>query len=182
VIPDPRRARLSALLDAHEGVDAEEDAAVAHLRALLARGPDPFSRGTLPAHVTASSLVLDPDGRVLLHLHRRIGRWLQPGGHVEPGEAPEVAVVRETREETGLATSHAQDGPVLVHVDEHPGPDGHVHLDLRFLLHVATHLPVGSGEDARGSGPELRWHDPSDRTGIDRSLARALTALRRRLA
>jgi 8-oxo-dGTP pyrophosphatase MutT (NUDIX family) len=42
-------------------------------------------------------------GRVLLHWHRRLARWLPPGGHVDPGELPDEAAVRETREETGLA-------------------------------------------------------------------------------
>jgi 8-oxo-dGTP pyrophosphatase MutT (NUDIX family) len=41
-------------------------------------------------------------GQVLLHWHRRLGRWLPPGGHVDPGELPDEAAVRETLEETGL--------------------------------------------------------------------------------
>lgn len=179
---DLRRAELAAVLAVHVPVDDEEVAAVARLLGLLSGDPDPFDRATLPAHVTASALVVAPDGRVLLHLHRRIGRWLQPGGHVEHGEPPATAAVRETREETGLDPRHPAPGAVLVHVDEHPGPDGHVHLDLRYLLSVTTTRPSSGGEDAGGGGPALRWHDPGDARGIDRSLARALTALRRRIA
>ena len=71
--------------------------------------------------------MLDASRRlVLLHRHRRLGIWLQPGGHVEPGERPEDAALRETVEETGIAVAHPSDGPRIVHVDEHPGPDGHV--------------------------------------------------------
>ena len=43
------------------------------------------------------------EGAVLLHWHRRLQRWLPPGGHIDPGELPDEAAVRETREETGLA-------------------------------------------------------------------------------
>jgi 8-oxo-dGTP pyrophosphatase MutT (NUDIX family) len=45
------------------------------------------------------------DGRVLLHWHRRLGRWLPPGGHIDGGELPDEAAVRETLEETGLAVT-----------------------------------------------------------------------------
>jgi 8-oxo-dGTP pyrophosphatase MutT (NUDIX family) len=180
VTSDARRAGLLTVLADHVPGDREEAAAVARLRALLAAAPDPFARTTLPAHVTASAVVVDPTGHVLLHLHRRVGRWLQPGGHVEDGEDPQLAAVRETREETGLVAVHVAAGGVLVHVDEHPGPDGHVHLDLRYLLQVGSVVPSGRGEDVRGNGPELRWVDPAAPGDVDRSLARALTALRRR--
>jgi 8-oxo-dGTP pyrophosphatase MutT (NUDIX family) len=145
---------------------------------------DPFARTTLPTHVTASALVLDPSrGLVLLHLHRRIGRWLQPGGHVEPGERPEDAALRETLEETAVAARHPEGSPSIVHLDEHPGPDGHVHLDLRYLLLAdAAAPPVGHGErTGDGPGPMLRWVPPDEvSVHADVSLVRAVTALQQR--
>ncbi|HYH13491.1 MAG TPA: NUDIX domain-containing protein [Thermomicrobiales bacterium] len=42
------------------------------------------------------------DGRVLLHFHPKLGKWLPPGGHIEPNELPDEAAVREVVEETGL--------------------------------------------------------------------------------
>lgn len=41
-------------------------------------------------------------GRVLLLFHPKLGLWLPPGGHVEPGELPDEAAVREVLEETGV--------------------------------------------------------------------------------
>lgn len=54
-------------------------------------------------HFTASGVVLSRDQEVLLVEHRKLGMWLYPGGHVEPGEDPVQAVLREVAEETGLA-------------------------------------------------------------------------------
>jgi 8-oxo-dGTP pyrophosphatase MutT (NUDIX family) len=169
----------------HVPIDDEESLAVAHLARLLVAREDPFARSTSPAHVTASAIVLDPHHRVvLLHLHRRLGRWLQPGGHVEPGERPEDAAVRETLEETGVAARHPSDGPLIVHLDEHPGPDGHVHLDLRYLLLAEREAPVLGDGETTGDGPgaTLRWSGiPEVAALTDASLTRAIVALRRHL-
>lgn len=48
-----------------------------------------------------ATFVVD-DGKVLLLYHRKLGKWLPPGGHVEPGELPDDAAVREVYEETGI--------------------------------------------------------------------------------
>lgn len=180
---DPRTAALLERAGRHAPLDGAEMAALDHLRRFLTVASGPFDRTTLPVHVTSSAIVLDLDrGRVLLHLHRRLGRWLQPGGHIEPGERPEDAALRETTEETAVAVRHPDTGPEIVHVDEHPGPDGHIHLDLRYLLLADVDAPpVGTGETTgSGAGPTLRWED---RDGVarlgDPSLVRAVAALER---
>jgi 8-oxo-dGTP pyrophosphatase MutT (NUDIX family) len=136
--------------------------------------------------VTASAVVLDPQRQtVLLHLHRRLGRWLQPGGHLEPSERPDDAALRETLEETGVAVRHPDEGPVVVHLDEHPGPDGHIHLDLRYLLLADSAAPqLGTGETTGdGPGATLRWAELNEiRSMTDPSLARAIDALQSRLS
>jgi len=114
---------------------------------------DPFDRNAGPVHVTGSGLVAGRRGTVL-HVHRKLGIWLQPGGHLEMGEAPGDAALRETAEETGLPVHHPDEGPCLFHLDVHPASDDHVHLDLRYLL------LCDSGADPAppaGESQEVRW-------------------------
>ncbi len=141
--PDP----LSKTLAVYRGTGADEVRDVARTRA-LAGTRDPWSRdGAL--HVTASVLVAHvASGRVLLRWHPRMARWLQVGGHGDPGENdPWLVAIREAHEETGLTDLRGlpRDGaPALVQVVIVPvGASGdepaHEHADLRYL--VATDAP-----------------------------------------
>ena len=96
-------------------------------------GEDPFDEHANPVHVTASALIVGRRGLVL-HRHKVLGTWVPPGGHIDHGETPWEAAVREANEETGLHVWLSYETPNLVHVDVHAGPRGHTHLDLRYLL------------------------------------------------
>lgn len=151
------------------------------LRALdtLAR---PFDRDT-PVHVTGSGVLTGRRG-VLLLKHRKLGIWVQPGGHLEPGETPWEAAARETSEETGIEVLHAAGdvaggpagAPRLAHVDVHPAGDGHTHLDLRYMLEP-------SGDDTprppAGESQEVGWWGWEEACELaDPGLAGILTQLR----
>jgi 8-oxo-dGTP pyrophosphatase MutT (NUDIX family) len=141
----------------------------------LGRLERPFDEDADLTHVTASAVVVGPRG-VVLHRHRRLHRWMQPGGHIDPGEAPEDAVVRECVEETGLKVSHPPSGPELVHVDVHPAAAGHVHLDLRYLLRADDADP----SPGPGESPEVAWFSwPDAEDMADEALVGALVAARR---
>jgi 8-oxo-dGTP pyrophosphatase MutT (NUDIX family) len=119
------------------------------IRAELDRLSRPFDEHADPVHLTASAVVVGPRG-VLLHLHKRLGIWIQPGGHVDPGEDLLAAAVRETVEETGLSPEPFATGPV--HVDVHRAARGHEHLDIRFLLRAD-----GDPCPPAGESPDVAW-------------------------
>jgi 8-oxo-dGTP pyrophosphatase MutT (NUDIX family) len=142
-------------------------------RAELGRLRRPFDEHADPVHVTGSAIVVGPRG-TLLHRHRRLGLWLQPGGHIDPGELPGDAAAREATEETGLACAHPPDGPRLVHVDVHPGGRGHTHLDLRYLL-----TADGDPDPPADESQAVRWFAWDDAVRIaDPGLVAALRHLR----
>ena len=159
-------------------LDGLDDPQVAVWRAVLEH-PDALRRGHGPAHVTASGIVLDPAGAAtLLVLHRKVGLWLQPGGHVDDEDASlAAAAAREATEETGVPGLVVD--PVPVALDRHPAPCGvEEHLDVQFLLVApAGALPVVSAESL-----DVRWW-PVDALPEQRvDLGRLVAAGRARLA
>jgi len=137
----------------------------------LDRLEDPCNRHADPVHVTASAIVSGPRGTVLL-LHKRLHRWVQPGGHIDPGEDPPAAALREATEETGLPLAHPGSGPVLLQLDVHPAADEHVHLDMRFLLVTASSVDPSPGP---GESPTARWYGWDDaRRMVDAVLVEGL--------
>jgi 8-oxo-dGTP pyrophosphatase MutT (NUDIX family) len=110
-----------------------------------------------PGHFTASGFVASPDRSSLLVIqHPKLGRWLQPGGHFECGDASvEEVARREIAEETGVAAL-TRVGTGLVRIDTHlippyGGEPEHVHIDLGvgFVAHTAEIGPIDEVLDAR---------------------------------
>jgi 8-oxo-dGTP pyrophosphatase MutT (NUDIX family) len=168
-------ARVRRDVAAHVPGDDREAEARRQLLDLLEWVERPFDERAGPHHVTGSAVVVGPRGTVL-HLHKRLRHWLQPGGHVDEGETPSEAALRESQEETGLALSHPVDGPRLIHVDVHDAAKGHVHYDLRYLLLAGDRDP----SPPPGESPEVKWFSWEDADRLaDASLAAALAAARR---
>lgn len=169
-----RRRAVRAAVTAFVPVDARAVASRARVLAELGHLAHPFDRHADLVHVTGSAVVTGARGTVL-HRHKRLGRWLQPGGHLEPGEAPAEAARREAAEETGLAVSHPGPVPHLLHVDVHAAADAHVHLDLRYLL-VADD-PGARPAPAPGESQAAAWFMWADALALaDDSLRGALAA------
>jgi 8-oxo-dGTP pyrophosphatase MutT (NUDIX family) len=171
------RHELEAMLQAHVPADAKETADRAAMLGFLAALPAPFSAEQEGAHFTASALVVDAArARTCLVLHRKLGLWLQPGGHVEPGdESIALAALREVREETGLDARLADAAPV--HLDIHEIPDrpdkpAHLHLDVRFLA-----VAEGDALTLSDESTDVRWWPLAEAaTAGDESLARLIRA------
>ncbi|MGA7833604.1 MAG: NUDIX domain-containing protein [Acidimicrobiales bacterium] len=163
---------LRAQIERIDPVDDREAASIAMTLDRLDWPGDPFSETENPHHLTASAFVVSARG-VILHRHRRLGIWVQPGGHVDGGESPDAACVRETKEETGLDVRQL-DPILLFHVDVHAGPNSHTHYDLRYVV-VAQ--PVDP-EPPEGESPDVFWFDfPKAIERAEPALAPALAKL-----
>lgn len=176
--PAELRALVRATVAGHVPVDEREERSIVAFLAAYDDLTEPFAEAADPVHVTGSAIVVGERG-VVLHRHKRLGIWLQPGGHVDPGETPWDAARREAAEETGLVAEWpAGSGgcalpPRLLHVDVHPGPRGHTHLDLRYLL-VA---PPDDPRPGAGESPDVAWFGWDDAAAIaDAGLIGALAA------
>lgn len=174
VVPDRRRDEVRTLLEGHQPADRVEAGHCAAILSFLDAEPRPFDRDA-GDHLTAGGIVVH-DGRVLLVHHRRLGMWVQPGGHIDDGDpGPAAAALREVSEETGLDRLEARG---LLDVDVHTVDcGGRVvrHLDLRFLVRASGGEPRPNEEvtAARWVGlADLEALDP-DR-GVRRAVAKAL--------
>lgn len=139
ITTDHIRATLADYLDRYPG----DKAALAPALELLESGADMTTRAELRGHATASAVLRNPQGDVLLVEHRALKRWIQPGGHLEPVDRDlRSAALRELSEEAGInpaAVAFAGTDPI--HIDCHPIPDSpaksepaHLHLDFRYLF------------------------------------------------
>ncbi|MCB9654706.1 MAG: NUDIX hydrolase [Deltaproteobacteria bacterium] len=152
----------------------EEGPALERMGAFVRAHPDCFLRALEVGHMTASAWVLDADGsRALLVHHKKLDRWLQPGGHADGNADLLLVACAEVREETGIEASIVSSE--IFDVDVHPIPQhqtvpAHFHYDVRFLLCAPSDAqPIVSDESH-----DVRWFNTDEilRLGVDRSVER----------
>ena len=162
------RRDLLDMLDRYEQRYPNERDVAARIRALVAEHPDCFNRTCRPGHVTASAWVTtERRDRVLLVHHRKLDRWLQPGGHADGQSDVPAAALREAAEETGLPRlrlSNESGSATPLDLDIHIIParydaagalleDAHEHHDVRFLVIAEGDLTPQVSDESHA----VRW-------------------------
>ncbi len=154
------RTAVLRLLREHlpRAADAHEAAMTAEIIRFVEAQADCLHRTCAPGHLTGSAWIVDPERRrALLVHHRKLDKWLQPGGHAD-GDPDLLAVARrEAREETGL-TELRTVSPAVFDADRHwipPRGDvpGHWHHDVRFLFEADPARPLTVSDESH----DVRW-------------------------
>ncbi len=140
-----------------------ENAATAErILSFIRKTPDCFRRSHTEGHITGSAWLLDPQAeRALLTLHRKLGRWLQPGGHADGDPDTLRVALREAEEESGI-TGITPLSLEIFDTDIHEiparpaaGEPAHLHYDIRYLLQ-APHPTLSISDESE----ELAWYTP----------------------
>ncbi len=109
---------------------------------LLDDAGDPFRRERLAGHFTASVWLVSSDScRVLLTHHRKLGMWLQLGGHADGERDLQVAALKEAEEESGLTDLRIEPGVFDLdrhRIPEHKGVPEHWHYDVRYVVRAGA--------------------------------------------
>lgn len=138
---EDERAALGCAFADYRSRNRVEASTIDAFDALLRSGEDPFVREHLAAHFTASAWLVSGDGvRTLLTHHRKLDRWLQPGGHADGDRDLARAALREAREESGLDGLRIE--PQVFDLDrhwipEHKGVPAHWHYDVRYVVRAS---------------------------------------------
>jgi 8-oxo-dGTP pyrophosphatase MutT (NUDIX family) len=141
------RELISGLVAAVRPLDEREAADQADILDWIASGHPLFRTvppDTPPKHLVVYFIPFDAPpntagGCLLLGDHRKSGLWLPPGGHVEDGEDPRQAVIREAREELGIEAECGNGRPFFLTVTPTVGASSHLDVSLWFVLPVSRH-------------------------------------------
>ncbi len=161
-LADARRSIEGAL-----ATSAASDRARVRILAFIDAHPDALQRSCAPGHLTASALVVHPDrARVLVMLHAKLGRWLQPGGHADGEGHLATVAAREAEEETGIAglTVLAPVADCDVHrIPARGAEPEHLHLDVRHVVLAPPDPRPTPNHESRA----LCWASPRELSALD---------------
>lgn len=155
--------RLLASLALAEAADDDEAESIRQMRALIAEHPNIIAQNCEVGHITGSALIIDTtQGRLLLHLHKRLNLWLPMGGHADYETDFSQVALREAYEETGLPDLRLYPNAGAtrpVDYDVHTIPRSsdrpqHLHLDFRYLLATSQPDAIAPLDD---EATDFRW-------------------------
>ena len=152
-------AGFADALDAYAIRWPDQAATVALFAELLGDALDPFLRERLAGHFTASCWLVDGSGgRTLLTHHRKLGLWLQLGGHADGERDLHIAALKEAEEESGLRGLRID--AAIFDLDrhwipEHKGVPAHWHYDVRYVVRAGDDETYVVGNESH----DLAWRD-----------------------
>lgn len=145
----------------------------------LASASTVFERTHAVGHFTGAAWLVSGNGRcaLLLH-HRKLDRWLQPGGHADGDDDLARVALREAQEETGLRDLLIE--PAIFDLDRHliparPGEPAHWHYDVRYVIRATA------GEDfiVNDESHALEWR-PIAELACDESIDGSIRRMARK--
>ena len=120
---------------------------------------DAFHRSNLKGHFTASAFVVDRENaKILLIHHKKLDKWLQPGGHCDGDENTLMVAIKEVQEETGVEIT--PDNQPIIDLDIHVIPERkgipeHEHFDVRYIFESDSTSPLIQNHET----VDLKWID-----------------------
>jgi len=152
------RSQIKKLLNSYLIAFDEDGQIVDKIASFIDEQPDCFERSLSIGHITGSSWIVNRGrSHALFTHHRKLGKWLQLGGHCD-GEADVCAVaLREAREESGLLNIKPLSKQIF-DVDIHTIPANsreseHYHYDIRFIFEADSSEPLVISHESK----ELSW-------------------------
>jgi 8-oxo-dGTP pyrophosphatase MutT (NUDIX family) len=148
------RNHLLAELHTYRPASQREQAHLWKIISLLESAPNCFLRSRSEGHITSSAWIVSPDQQqVLLMHHRKLDKWLQPGGHADGDDNLPGVAMREAHEETGLTSLRLLRSEIF-DVDVHPIPARgseaeHYHYDVRYILTANPLEPLAPNSESK---------------------------------
>ncbi len=136
------RSKLIADLEAYGARWCDELAIVTRFIDFVRAETRCFERDCWAGHVTGSAWIVNPARtHVLLTHHKKLGKWLQPGGHSDGHNVTLEVALKEAVEESGLEVEPLDREPFDIDIHEIPAREQdplHCHFDLRYRFVAAT--------------------------------------------
>jgi 8-oxo-dGTP pyrophosphatase MutT (NUDIX family) len=146
---------MTEALQRYRGQWQGEEATVAQFETFLHTRANAFERSNATGHFTGSAWLVSADGaRVLLMHHRKLDRWLQPGGHADGDTDLARVALREAQEETGVIDLRVEGG--IFDIDRHR-IKGHVPVACPDGPAPPFAFAPGERNPTRGDEAE-HWH------------------------